>query len=81
MTNHGTRRHPNKGMTAAELAALPVTVDLKTACRAYKIGRTMGYGLASKGEFPCPVQKVGGVYRVNRADLLHALGIKEGQPA
>lgn len=62
------------GMTRAELLALPVSVDLVTAARAYRIGRTKAHELARAGEFPVPVLRLGNSYRVARADLLRALG-------
>jgi hypothetical protein len=61
-------------MTRAELLALPVSVDLVTAARAFRIGRTTAHNLARAGEFPVPVLRLGGSYRVTRADLLRALG-------
>lgn len=71
-------------MTRAELLALPSTVDLVTAGRAFGIGRTLSYDLAAAGEFPCRVLKVGSRYRVVTADLLATLGIthdmREGEP-
>lgn len=64
-------------MTQAELDGLPVSFDLMVACRAYNMGRTLGYELAKSGEFPCRVLKIGNRYRVTRADLLRSLGIGE----
>lgn len=63
------------GMTPAELAALPVSFDLVTAGRAYRIGRTKAHSLARAGQFPCPVLRIGHTYRVTRADLFRALGL------
>lgn len=67
-------RQRRRAMTQAELDALPVAFDLKVACRALGIGKTLGYELAKRGEFPCRVLKIGNSYRVTRADLLRALG-------
>jgi len=64
-------------MTQAELDALPVSFDLRTACRAYGIGKSLGYELAKRGEFPCRVLRLGNAYRVTRADLIRALGIEQ----
>ena len=61
------------GMSAAELRALPVTVDLVTAGRALGIGRTTSYRLQRRGEFPVPVIRAGTKLRVARAALLAAL--------
>jgi hypothetical protein len=46
-------------MQKEELLALPVTVDLVTAGRAFGLGRTRSYELARAGEFPCRVIPVG----------------------
>ncbi|GGQ23700.1 hypothetical protein GCM10010140_62480 [Streptosporangium pseudovulgare] len=64
-----------KGMSLAELLALPAAVDLVTAGRAWGLGRTKSHDLARAGEFPCPVLRLGNAYRVTRADLLRSLGI------
>lgn len=69
------------GMSTAELLSLPVSVDLVTAGRALGIGRTTTYELARRDELPVPVLRLGGRYRVNRADLLRALGITDGEPS
>lgn len=61
--------------TFAEIAALPVMVDLLTAGRMLGIGRTTAYKLARDGEFPCPVVRVGGVYKVPTVGLLRLLGL------
>lgn len=63
-------------MTVAEAAALPAVVDLMTAARALRIGRTTAYALARVGGFPCPVLRVGGEYRVPTAGLLRMLGLE-----
>jgi len=58
-----------------ELLALPATVDLLTAARAFGLGRTRAYELAARGGFPCRVLRIGGTYRVPTADLHTALGL------
>jgi hypothetical protein len=63
--------------TFAEVADLPVTVDLLTAGRMLGIGRTTAYKLAQAGEFPCPVVRVGGVYKVPTIGLLRLLGLHD----
>lgn len=68
-------RQGQRQMTVAELQALPVSVDLVTAGRAWQLGRTKAHELARAGEFPCPVLRLGNSYRVTRADLLRSLGI------
>jgi predicted DNA-binding transcriptional regulator AlpA len=63
------------GVTMAELLAMPVMVDITTASRALGLGRSTGYELARRGEFPCRVLHVGSSYRVPTAELLRTLGI------
>lgn len=64
-------------MTDEELAALPVSVDLETAGRAFGMGRTKAFDLAKRGEFPCKVLKVGAKYRVPKRALLEALDFED----
>jgi predicted DNA-binding transcriptional regulator AlpA len=64
-----------KGMSRAELLALPVAVDLPTAARALGLGRSTAYELARRHEFPCRVLQVGSSYRVPTAELLGVLGV------
>lgn len=64
-----------RGMQLNELLNLPVMVDLETSNRAFLLGRTKGFSLAKKGEYPCHVIRVGRTYRVSRAALLRALDI------
>lgn len=61
-------------MSQHELRALPVSVDLVTAARAFGIGRSQAYELARQGTFPVQVLRVGRKLRVTRADLLRSLG-------
>lgn len=63
-----------RGMTRAELLALPVAVDLATAGRAFGLSRTKAHELVQSGQFPCVVLRLGKAYRVPRSDLLTALG-------
>lgn len=64
-------------MTRAEALSLPVSFDLDTSNRAFGLGRTTGYALAKRGEYPVPVLRLGNAYRVRRADLLNLLGIAD----
>jgi hypothetical protein len=64
-------------MTREELLALPVSVDLVTAGRAFGIGRTVAFELARTGQFPCRVLRVGVKYRVPRSAIFEALGVDE----
>jgi excisionase family DNA binding protein len=68
------------GLTRAELLALPVTVDVPTAARALGLGRSTGYELTRRGEFPCRVLRVGSSYRVPTADLMRVLGVEPPTP-
>lgn len=65
----------SKGMTREELLALPAAVDLDTGNRALGLGRSKGYELAKRGEYPCKVLRLGKAYRVVTADLLDLLGL------
>jgi excisionase family DNA binding protein len=66
-------------MTLAELLAMPVTVDIGTAARALGLGRSTGYELARRGQFPCRVLHVGSSYRVPTAELMRLLGVDPGE--
>lgn len=68
-------RHED-GLTREELLALPAIVDITTAARALKLGRSTAYELARRDEFPCRIIHVGGSYRVPTAELLRLLGIE-----
>ncbi|WP_030546367.1 hypothetical protein [Streptomyces albus] len=72
MRNNDTAEHP-KGMTREELLALPAAVDLDTGNRALGLGRSKGYELAKRGQYPCKVLRLGKAYRVVTADLLNLL--------
>jgi predicted DNA-binding transcriptional regulator AlpA len=58
-----------------EVLAWPVTVDVRTAGRAWGMGRDQAYKLARDGRFPVPVLRLGRCLRVTRASILEALGI------
>ncbi|MCM8555484.1 hypothetical protein [Streptomyces sp. STCH 565 A] len=65
----------SKGMSREELLALPVAIDLDTGNRALGLGRSKGYELAKRGQYPCRVLRLGNAYRVVTADLLDLLGL------
>jgi hypothetical protein len=67
-------------MTHDELLALPVSVDVETAGRAFGMGYTKAKELARAGKFPCRILKVGAKYRVPRSALFEALGIDPAAP-
>jgi hypothetical protein len=64
-------------MSPSEILALPVSVDLATAGRAFGLGRTKSFELAKAGEFPCRVIRCGNRYRVPRTGILAALDIAD----
>ena len=64
-----------EGLTRAELLALPAVVDVTTAARALRLGRSTAYELARRDEFPCRVLRIGSSYRIPTAELLRVLGI------
>lgn len=66
---------PSRGLSRAELLALPAVVDIETAARALQLGRTKAYELAKTGRFPCRVLRIGNTYRIATADLLTLLGL------
>ncbi|MEU7179910.1 MULTISPECIES: integrase [Streptomyces] len=63
-------------MTYEELLALPAAVDLDTANKALTIGRSTGYALAKRDEYPVTVLKLGNAYRVVTAELHRLLGVQ-----
>ena len=66
-------------LTTAEVLALPATVDICTAGRAFGLGRTVSYRLANSGQFPCKVVRAGASYRVVTADLRRVLELGEAE--
>jgi hypothetical protein len=62
-------------LTFQQLYDLPAVVDLMTAARALGIGRSKAHQLASTGEFPCRIIRIGTHYNVPTADLLKVLGV------
>ncbi|MGY1846876.1 helix-turn-helix transcriptional regulator [Blastococcus sp. SYSU DS1021] len=62
--------------TTIDLANLPPVIDMyPDAARVLGIGRTTAYELTRRGQFPVPVLKVGGRYRVVSAHLRELLGV------
>ncbi len=62
-------------LTVTEVLALPASVDLVTAGRAFGVARDTAYRLAAEDAFPAPVIRVGRRWVVPRAGILKALGI------
>lgn len=75
MRESGATRPVVKGMAKDELLALPAAVDLETANRALGLGRSKGYELAKRGQYPCRVLRLGNSYRVVTAELQALLGL------
>ncbi|MFG1800208.1 helix-turn-helix transcriptional regulator [Micromonospora carbonacea] len=66
-------------MNRDELLALPVSVDVPTAGKAFGISKLTAYRLAQTGDFPVPVIRVGRKLVVSQASLLAVLGIDSAQ--
>ncbi|KOV36820.1 hypothetical protein ADK60_06260 [Streptomyces sp. XY431] len=64
-------------MGFAEAFDLPLSVDLRTAARAFGVCPGTAYRLIRLGAFPCPVLRMGRRYRIPTALLLRSLGIEE----
>ncbi|MFJ2607142.1 DNA-binding protein [Streptomyces sp. NPDC087425] len=64
-------------LTFREIFDLPVSVDLRTAARAFGMCLTTAYRLVALDAFPCETRRVGHRHRVLTVDLLRALGIEE----
>ncbi|MEU8551033.1 helix-turn-helix domain-containing protein [Streptomyces roseoverticillatus] len=61
----------------AEAFDLPLSIDLRTAARAFGVCPGTAYKLIRLGAFPCTVLRVGRQYRIPTAYLLRSLGIEE----
>ena len=69
-------------MTPDEVRALPASVPLVTAGRAFGMGRSGTFDAYHRGDFPCRVIRVGArKLVVPRAEILRALGIEDTRPA
>ncbi|WP_405003694.1 helix-turn-helix domain-containing protein [Kitasatospora purpeofusca] len=70
-------RGTDRGLSFAEAFDLPLSVDLRTAARAFGICPGTAYRLIANDAFPCRVLRVGRQFRVPTAAMLRALGIEE----
>lgn len=61
--------------TFSEIGDLPVSLDLPTAGRMLRIGRTRAYTMARAGTFPTRVIPTGAGFVVPTAEVLRLLGI------
>ncbi|MER5773527.1 helix-turn-helix domain-containing protein [Streptomyces sp. NPDC002039] len=68
---------PESPLTFAEAFGLPLSVDLRTAARAFGMCMGTAYRLVHAGGFPCSVVRVGRKFRVSTAELMRSLGIEE----
>lgn len=59
--------------TLAEVAQWPATCSVEDASNALGIGRSFGYDLVKRGEFPVRVIKAGSRLRVSTAHLVRLL--------
>lgn len=69
------------GTTYREVLDLPVLLSLDASNRVLDISRSKGYPMAKTGTYPVTVLRIGGTYRVRRADLLRYLGIADDATA
>ncbi|WKE69069.1 AlpA family transcriptional regulator [Streptomyces sp. WP-1] len=69
--------HAESPLTFREIFNLPVSIDLRTAARAFGMCLDTAYRLVAEDTFPCPTVRVGRRHRVLTVDLLQALGIEE----
>lgn len=70
-----------KGLTTEEILALDAAVDIPTAGKCFKMGRSKAYELARSGKFPVEVLPMGSTFCVTRASILARLGIEDTTPA
>ncbi|MFG2143611.1 DNA-binding protein [Streptomyces sp. NPDC048696] len=64
------------GMTLEEVLALPVSVSVSTAAKAFGIGPDKAYGLIKAGAFPAKTIPVGDTLKVATVTIWRALGIE-----
>lgn len=75
-----TDRQQHTATESAEVD-LPPTLDVVTAGRVLRMGRTKSYALAREGKFPCRVIHAGRSFLVPTAELLRLLGLAPESPA
>lgn len=76
-TAQGGPTRTDRDVTADDIRAWPVTVDLVTGLSPWGVGRDAAYRLASTGEAPVPVLRIGRRLRISRAAVMAALGISD----
>jgi hypothetical protein len=78
---HRTARKPattGEVWTPDMVRALGVATDLRTAASIFGITASSAYNMVSRGAFPVPVIRAGGIYRVPVAAILTALHLDHG---
>lgn len=63
--------------TTADLDALGVSTDIRTAAKAMGIGTSHAYKLANNDQFPIPIHRVGGRWVVPTSSLRAFLEVPE----
>ncbi|MFF8453376.1 hypothetical protein ACF06T_02490 [Streptomyces albidoflavus] len=71
------KRHRDESIAFSAVFGLPAEVGMRMAAGALSLGLSTAYKQARKGEFPCPLRKVGRRYVVRLTDLMRALGIQD----
>lgn len=77
---HALPESTSFSLTEEQVRALPVVLTLDVANRVFALGRTTGYDLIRRGQYPCPVHRVGRHYRVYKADLMEAVRLCQPAP-
>ncbi|HLL65540.1 MAG TPA: DNA-binding protein [Micromonosporaceae bacterium] len=70
--DHGDRP---AAWTADRIRALGAVTNLRTAADIFGLSRAVAYDLAKRDQFPVPVLRVGGRYRVPVAPILTVLHV------
>ncbi|MFD3975616.1 hypothetical protein [Streptomyces cyaneofuscatus] len=71
------KRHRDETVAFSAVFGLPAEVGMYVAAQALSLGLSTAYQRARRGEFPCPLRKVGRRYVVRLTDLMRALGIQD----
>ncbi|WP_329935037.1 helix-turn-helix transcriptional regulator [Streptomyces sp. BE308] len=70
-------RRRDESVPFSTVFGLPAEVGLRTAAKALNLSPTTAYRRAGRGDFPCPLRKVGRAYVVRLSDLMRGLGIQD----
>jgi hypothetical protein len=66
--------------TEQDIRALGASTDLLTAASIFGLSRTAAYAMAGADRFPVPVLRVGRLYLVPVAPILHLLALEPTPP-